>query len=63
MAGNTSLRSQVERLACSTRDRTASVLLERSRSGETCRVRIRIERPTGALSLFFLWHVFPPDRR
>ena len=70
MAGNKSLRSQVEKLVGSTRDRTAPVrLLERSRSGGTCRVCIQIDRPPGAFSLFFFrhadgtWHVFPPDSR
>ncbi|ACC76588.1 hypothetical protein VOI32_30565 [Paraburkholderia caribensis] len=70
MAGNRSLRSQVEKLVGSTRGRTARVrLLERSRSGGTCRVCIQIDRPTGSFSLFFFrhadgtWHVFPPDRR
>ncbi|MPW22213.1 hypothetical protein GCT13_36635 [Paraburkholderia sp. CNPSo 3157] len=70
MAGNKSLRSQVEKLVGSTRGRTARVrLLERSRSGGTCRVCIQIDRPTGSFSLFFFrhadgtWHVFPPDRR
>ncbi|MEM5440156.1 hypothetical protein [Paraburkholderia diazotrophica] len=70
MAGNRSLRSQVEKLVGSTRSRAARVrLLERSRSGGTCRVCIQIDRPTGSFSLFFFrhadrtWHVFPPDRR
>ncbi|MEM5388862.1 hypothetical protein VSR68_35660 [Paraburkholderia phymatum] len=70
MAGNRSLRSQVEKPVGSTRGRTARVrLLERSRSGGTCRVCIQIDRPTGSFSLFFFrhadgtWHVFPPDRR
>ncbi|AFT90532.1 hypothetical protein [Paraburkholderia phenoliruptrix] len=69
MAGNRSLRSQVEKLVGSTRSRAARVRpLERSRSGGTCRVCIQIERPTGSFSLFFFrhadgtWHVFPPDR-
>ncbi|EIF28371.1 hypothetical protein BCh11DRAFT_03763 [Burkholderia sp. Ch1-1] len=70
MAGNTSLRSQVEKLVGPTRRRGARVyLLDRSRSGGTCRVRIQIDRPTGTFSLFFFrhadgtWHVFPPGQR
>ncbi|WP_087740363.1 hypothetical protein [Paraburkholderia piptadeniae] len=70
MAGNRSLRSQVEKLVGSTRSPAARVrLLERSRSGGTCRVCIHIDRPTGSFSLFFFrhadgtWHVFPSDRR
>ncbi|MCC8404890.1 hypothetical protein LJ655_23960 [Paraburkholderia sp. MMS20-SJTN17] len=70
MGGNRSLRSQVEKLVGPTRGRGARVrLLERSRSGGTCRVHIQIDWPTGAFSLFFFrhadrtWHVFPPDQR
>jgi hypothetical protein len=70
MAGNRSLRAQVEKLVGPTRDRAARVgLLDRSRSGGTCCVRIRIDRPTGTFSLFFFrhadgtWHVFPPGQR
>ncbi|WP_429574347.1 hypothetical protein [Paraburkholderia sp. UCT70] len=70
MAGNTSLRSQVEKLVGPTGLRGARMrLLNRSRSGGTCRVCIRIDLPTGAFSLFFFrhadgtWHVFPPGQR
>jgi hypothetical protein len=70
MAGNRSLRCQVEKLVGPTRGRDAQVrLLDRSRSGGTCRVQIRIDRPTGAFCLFFFrhadgtWHVFPPGQR
>jgi hypothetical protein len=69
-AGNRSLRFQVEKWVGPTRGQTARVrLLERSRTGGTCRVCIQFERPTGSFSLFFFrhadgtWHVFPPDRR
>ncbi|RZF26530.1 hypothetical protein EVC45_27870 [Paraburkholderia sp. UYCP14C] len=67
MAGNRSLRSQVEKLVGPMRDRGARVrLLDRSRVGGTCCVRIQIDRPTGTSSLFLFrhadrtWHVFPP---
>ncbi|WP_429448814.1 hypothetical protein [Paraburkholderia sp. 40] len=70
MAGNTSLRSQVEKLVGPTGFRGARVrLLNRSRSGGTCRVCIQIDLPTGAFLLFFFrhadgtWHVFPPGQR
>ncbi|MBC8732545.1 hypothetical protein [Paraburkholderia sp. UCT2] len=70
MAGNRSLRSQVEKLVGPTGGRGARVrLLNRSRSGETCRVCIQFDLPTGAFSLFFFrhadgaWHVFPPGQR
>ncbi|MGF6606222.1 hypothetical protein OKW45_001122 [Paraburkholderia sp. WSM4175] len=60
MAGDRSLRSQVEKLIGSTRGQAARVrLLERTRSGGTCRVCIQIDRPTGTFSLFF----FSPCRR
>ncbi|CAB3802634.1 hypothetical protein [Paraburkholderia fynbosensis] len=69
MAGDRSLRSQVEKLIGSTRGQAARVrLLERTRSGGTCRVCIQIDRPTGTFSLFFFrhadgtWHVFPPGQ-
>ncbi|EEA01865.1 conserved hypothetical protein [Burkholderia sp. H160] len=70
MAGNRSLRSQVEKLVGPTGNRGARVrLLDRSRSGGTCRVWIQIELPSGAFSIFFFrhadgtWHVFPPCQR
>jgi hypothetical protein len=70
MAGNRSLRSQVEKLVGPTRDRGTRVrLLDRSRTDGTCRVRIQVDRPTGSFSLFFFrhadgtWHVFPPGHR
>jgi hypothetical protein len=69
-AGNKSLRFQVEKLVGSTHGHMERVrLMDRSRIGNTCRVRIQIERPTGSFSLFFFrhadgtWHVFPPDQR
>ncbi|MGF6546083.1 hypothetical protein QFZ96_001153 [Paraburkholderia youngii] len=70
MAGNRSLRSEVEKLVGPTRGRGACVrLLDRCRSGGTCRVCIQIDRPSGTFSLFFFrhadgtWHVFPPGLR
>ncbi|MGF6408752.1 hypothetical protein OKW37_000422 [Paraburkholderia sp. MM5482-R2] len=70
MAGNRSLRSEVEKLVGPTRGRGACVrLLDRSRSGGTCRVCIQIDRPSGTFSLFFFRHadgtrhVFPPGQR
>jgi hypothetical protein len=70
MAGNRSLRSQVEKLVGSTRGHGVRVrLLNRSRTGRTCRVCIQVDRPTGSFSLFFFrhadgaWHVFPPGHR
>ncbi|MBC8746539.1 hypothetical protein OKW43_007244 [Paraburkholderia sp. WC7.3g] len=69
MAGNRSLRSQVEKLIGSTRGQAVCVrLLDRTRSGGTRRVCIQIDRPTGSFSLFFFrhadgaWHVFPPGQ-
>ncbi|RZF23677.1 hypothetical protein EVC45_43020 [Paraburkholderia sp. UYCP14C] len=70
MAGNKSLRSQVEKLVGPTRGRGARVcVLDRSRSGGTWCVRIQLDRSTGSFSLFFFrhadgtWHVFPPCQR
>ncbi|MBC8750094.1 hypothetical protein OKW43_000502 [Paraburkholderia sp. WC7.3g] len=70
MAGNRSLRSEVEKLVGPTRGRGACVrLLDRFRSAGTCCVCIQIDRPTGTFSLFFFrhddgtWHVFPPGQR
>jgi hypothetical protein len=70
MAGNRSLRSQVEKLVGPMRDRGARVrLLDRSRVAGTCCVRIQIDQPTATFSLFFFrhadgtWHVFPPGQR
>ncbi|MGF6478728.1 hypothetical protein QFZ91_000889 [Paraburkholderia sp. JPY419] len=70
MAGNRSLRSEVEKLVGPTRGRGACVrLLDRCRSDGTCRVCIQIDRPSGTFSLFFFrhadgtWHVFPPGLR
>jgi hypothetical protein len=70
VAGNTSLRFQIEKLIGSTRGHNARVrLLERTRMGATRRVCICIERPNGSFSLFFFrhadgtWHVFPPHQR
>nr|WP_233858237.1 hypothetical protein [Paraburkholderia sp. HD33-4] len=70
MAANRSLRSQVEKLVGPARARGARVsLLERSRSGATRSVRVQIDWPTGAFSVFLFrhadgaWHVFPPGQR
>jgi hypothetical protein len=70
MAGNGSLRSQVEKLVGPTGGRGARVrLLDRSRSGGTWRVCIQIDLSSRAFSLFFFrhadgtWHVFPPGQR
>jgi hypothetical protein len=69
-AGQTSLRSKIEKLVGTTRGDSMRVRqVARSRVGNTRCVCIVIEWPTGSFSLFFFrhadgnWRPFPPEQR